>query len=74
MQMNMSIIGQPNVTISMFLSLQEEWKIYSSWLANNTQANPGDEMPAKLKRRNAFHALKARLYAEGAEGTALYPL
>lgn len=71
---NMSLIGQPNITVQMVSTIEDEANMYAHWLGNNVNANPGDEMPPKLANRNRFHAARRRLYEDGAEGAQLYPL
>lgn len=69
MQVNMSIVGQPNVTITCFNEEVETLNIESDL------AKMGENDNKNKKRSSAhFDKAKKRLFADGAEGVKLFPV
>lgn len=74
MQINMSIVGMSNVTITCFSSKEENNQVYHTWLQNHKSAVPGDVIPEELLRKGLFHLTKRRLSSDGAEKVQLFPV
>lgn len=73
-QVNMSMVGMTNVTVTMFNDEQDDAAVYNRWLDNNANALPGDAMPAKSARSAHFHVARKRLAAQGAAQAKVFPV